>query len=183
MPSMKSRMAAFLNRVNYAEKAFLNREDSRQLDNCFEMYDGEFVVVALMRRAEKNPALMTALRAEFSQVSPSEWSWQRTADKHRRIPDHKLPEAAAQAQIEAEWHNVNVFMPQLIARNEEGAQQFEVVRREGSAEVKETLWGPSLRAVCNMVRSWDARTVMGAPFLSLLAEIHIRTPDGEIYAL
>lgn len=183
MPSMKSRMAAFRNRVNYAEQAFLRHEDSRELDNCFEMYDGEFVVVALMRRAARNPDLMAALRAEFSQVSPSEWSWLRTVEKHKRIPDHKLPEMAAQAQIEAEWHSVNIFMPQLIARNEEGAQPFEVVRREGPAELKETLWGPSLRAVCHQVRSWHARTVMGSPFLSLLAEIQIRTPDGEIHAL
>lgn len=183
MPSMKSRIAAFRKRVDYAEKAFLIREDSRELDNCFEMYDGEYVVVALMRRAAKNPALMNAIRAEFSQVCASDWSWVRTAEKHSRIPDSKLGEAAAQAQIEAEWHNVHVFMPQLSARNEDGAQPFEVVRREGSMETKETLWGTSLRAVCHLVKSWHCRTIQGAPFLSLLAEIQIHTPEGEVHAL
>lgn len=183
MPSMKSRIAAFRKRVDYAEKAFLRSEDSRELDNCFEMYDGEFVVVALMRRAEKNTALMAALRAEFSQVSVTNWSWIRTAEKHSRITDSKLAEAAAQAQIEAEWHNVHVFMPQLIARSEDGAQPFEIVRREGSMETKETLWGTSLRAICQLVKSWQARTIQGAPFLSLLADIHIRTPEGETHAL
>lgn len=183
MPSMKSRIAAFRKRVDYAEKAFLSREDSRDLDNCFEMYDGEFVVVALTRRSAKNSDLMAALRAEFSQVTAADWSWLRTAEKHKRIPDSKLGEAAAQAQIEAEWHNVHVFMPQLIVRNEDGAQRFEIVRREGSMETKETIWETSLRAVCHLVKSWHARTIQGAPFLSLLADIQIHTPEGEAHVL
>lgn len=183
MPSMKSRMAAYRKRVDYAHTAFLRGEDSRDFDNCFEMYDGEFVVVALMRRAQKDPVLMAAIRADFSQTCVENWSWIKTQEKYKRIPDSKLAELAAQKQIEAEWFNANVHFPQLAMANEQGVQPFRLTRKEGPYEIAETLYGYSVRAIVALVRSWTTRTVLGAPFLSMLAEITIQTQDGEIYPI
>lgn len=50
---------AFEDRVNYAASVISKGrmpENSRTLDTCFEMFDGEFVAAALVRRAKKNPA-------------------------------------------------------------------------------------------------------------------------------
>lgn len=48
----------FAGRVNYAAQVITNRRNtSRSFDNCFENYDGDVVVAALVRRAEKNVRL------------------------------------------------------------------------------------------------------------------------------
>lgn len=49
LPSINERKRDFRERVRYASAAFMRREDSRKFDNCFEMYDGSYVVTALMR--------------------------------------------------------------------------------------------------------------------------------------
>jgi len=52
MKGTKGRIDAFNKRVRTAEKCYLSGVHDRTLDNCFEMHDGEMVVVALMRRAD-----------------------------------------------------------------------------------------------------------------------------------
>lgn len=184
MPSMSSRKASYRSRVDYAEKAFLSgRIDSRKFDNCFESYDGTFVVVALMRRAAIRPELMVAIRRDFSGTPYDQWSWPKVAARYERVSDARLSTMAAYAQIEAEWHTVNVFIPQLQTMREEGAQPYKITRKEGPEEVIETLYGTCLRAIVTMIRSWTERTIMGVPFLSILAEISISTPEGETVAL
>lgn len=52
----------FLRRVNLAAAYMgLGRKSSRKFDSCFEMWDGDAVAVALMRRAEKRPATKLAV--------------------------------------------------------------------------------------------------------------------------
>lgn len=47
---------AFEERVNFAANYISNRRPtSRRFDACFEMHDGDLVVTALIRRAQKRP--------------------------------------------------------------------------------------------------------------------------------
>ena len=186
MPSLDQRKRNFLRRVNYAVQAFLQGEDSREFDNCFEMYDGEFVVVALVRKGDKDPDLRAAILDRMNPTVFQSWEinpWQTKAQKYRRVSDAMLPSLAAQAQIEAEWFSTQVFIPQLAVMNDPENKPFEIVRREGSDELKECFHARNLREVTNKIRSWTDRTVKGQPFLSLLAEIEVRSPDGEVFRL
>ncbi|MCP4701538.1 MAG: hypothetical protein GY862_32475 [Gammaproteobacteria bacterium] len=50
------RADAFQERVNFAAGYIAQgRQGSRRLDTCFEMYDGDAVAAALVRRADANP--------------------------------------------------------------------------------------------------------------------------------
>lgn len=71
----------FQKRVDYAARAFtIGKTDSRKMDNCFEMFDGDAVVAALVRRAEKNPNLHAGIAKAFSSGFPA--SWIETAQKY-----------------------------------------------------------------------------------------------------
>lgn len=49
-------------RVNYAARIIREgRPTSRRFDSCFEMGDGDAVVLALVKRAKKSPGLSTNL--------------------------------------------------------------------------------------------------------------------------
>ena len=180
MPSLNMRKRAFQNRVHVAQQAFLSgKVGSRAFDTCFEMYDGAYVVTALMRRAEADPLLMAEILAYFGETDPHGLAWSKTAAGFRNIRTHNLGNAAAVAQIEAEWVNVHIFIPQLLAQQDSAAQRFEIVREEGELRHSEAFYAPSLRAVCNAIKSWHSRTILGQPFLSLIAQVFVLTPDGE----
>lgn len=52
---------AFRNRVEFAAAHIsAGRGDSRAFDTCFEMYDGDAVAAALIRRIDANPNSMLA---------------------------------------------------------------------------------------------------------------------------
>lgn len=186
MPTLRERKNSFRRRVNYAHAAFLRREDSRAFDDCFEMYDGEFVVTALMRRAASDPQLKAEILRDMSVASGGVWEnvpWQNAAAKYRHVSDASLADLAAQRQIEAEWVSVHIHLPQLAASHDPDHKPFEIVRREGPSIIKECFYARNLREATNAVKSWTNRTVLGVPFLSMLASVEIRSPDGDIYTM
>lgn len=74
-------------------------EDSRALDDCFEMHDGEYVVAALMRAAEADDPLKQAIRRMFSNFATwEEIPWIETAASLAHIPDVALELEAARAR-------------------------------------------------------------------------------------
>jgi hypothetical protein len=182
MQSLGERKKNFRHRVAYAHAALLRGESSRQFDTCFGMHDGGYVVTALMRRAGKNPALKEAITRLFNPGPRGGWetlTWQETAWRNRHVSDAALANLAARKQIEEEWRWVHVTLPQMKAMRDPANTPFDVIRREGSDVLTERFYAADLRDAADAVRSWTERTVLGAPFLSILAEIEIRTPVGE----
>ena len=60
----------FTDRVNYAARHIVSgRPTTRTFDSCFECFDGEAVVLALCRRAEKNERLRQALPRYIAETS------------------------------------------------------------------------------------------------------------------
>jgi hypothetical protein len=80
---------AFQYRVNYAVQCFLKNIKSRNFDNCFEMFDGDAVVVALMRRAFKNTKLKQAIVKNWRELGPLGFplSWEETYLKYSHVRD------------------------------------------------------------------------------------------------
>jgi len=68
---------AFAYRVNYAARCLQTKHygdtGCRGLDNCFENYDGELVVTALVRRSQGNPKLREAIARGWGGVFPQQW--------------------------------------------------------------------------------------------------------------
>lgn len=88
----------FIGRVNYAAHCLVRRSGigSRHFDTCFEMGDGDAVVTALIRRADKNPRLREAILREFvSRGEDYPSSWKAAAESLTDIPTRKLHLAAA----------------------------------------------------------------------------------------
>ncbi len=184
MPSFQARKKNYSHRVNYAHKALINNERSREFNNCFEMYDGEYVVAALMRRAKKDPVFKAAILKDFSTASDGAWErvpWHKTADKLSRLSDAQLATLAAHKTSEEEWRSAHIFLPQLDARKCSEAMPFEITRREGPDELVEEYYARSLREAVKAVESWTDRTVLGVPFLGLFAEIEVRSPEGDVH--
>ncbi|SDR45257.1 hypothetical protein [Pseudovibrio sp. Tun.PSC04-5.I4] len=84
----------FKQRVNYAREAFFLGEDSRAFDNCFETYDGAFVVAALMRLCKTDLKLKQAIERHMSRAGLNEW--QQTTASLSHIPTHRLSQKAAE---------------------------------------------------------------------------------------
>jgi hypothetical protein len=91
----------FQYRVNFAA-AYMVRgiTNSRALDNCFEMWDGDIVVTALVRRAAKNPKLYAAIARQWRDGFPQ--SWIDTAAKYAHVKTRQLPDIAAAIRAERE---------------------------------------------------------------------------------
>ncbi|WP_306150689.1 hypothetical protein [Roseovarius sp. MMSF_3281] len=86
--------ASFPARVRYAIQGILRAEDSRAFDNCFEMYDGAYVVAAIMREAEGNEALRVMIHHMFRNYEQYEdVPWHKTAADLAHVSD--LGKAAA----------------------------------------------------------------------------------------
>ena len=80
-------------RVNFAASYMVRGiTDSRALDNCFEMFDGDFVVTALVRRAMQNRKLWEAIAKQWREGFPQ--SWVDTANKYAHLKTRQLPTAA-----------------------------------------------------------------------------------------
>ena len=79
----------FKYRVAYAAQCFMRGTRSRNFDNCFEMYDGEAVVVGLMRRAMKNEKLKHAICKNWSELGPMGFpvSWEQSYLKYKDVKD------------------------------------------------------------------------------------------------
>lgn len=76
---------AFSARVNYAAACFMRGTSSRSFDTCFEMWDGDAVVVALVRRASKNEKLYAAIARRWRDGFPAQWT--ETANQYAGIRD------------------------------------------------------------------------------------------------
>mgnify|MGYP001159347238 FL=1 len=64
----------FIGRVNYAAQCFIRKTSAtRHADTCFEMFDGDAVVTALVRRAQHNPKLYAAIAKQWSGAFPQGW--------------------------------------------------------------------------------------------------------------
>ncbi len=86
---------AFQARVAYAAVCLVEGIQSRRFDTCFEMFDGDAVVVALVRRARKNPRLLAAIARGWSElVDGVPASWHEKATQHSAIPTRELPTLA-----------------------------------------------------------------------------------------
>jgi hypothetical protein len=87
----------FTARVNYAAQCIVRRQtNGRGFDNCFEMWDGDAVVAALVRRARKNPKLYQAIAASFSGTFPA--SWEDKARRYDHLSRAELTQAARRLQ-------------------------------------------------------------------------------------
>jgi len=88
--------ASFPERCRYARIGILMAEDSRALDDCFEMGDGAAVVAWLMRAAETDERLKEAIRWMFRNFDTwEEIPWIATAASLAHIPDAELGAEAA----------------------------------------------------------------------------------------
>ena len=89
----------FQYRVSFAA-AYMVRgiTNSRALDNCFEMWDGDLVVTALVRRAMKNRRLWDAIARQWSEGFPK--SWLEIAARYAHLKTRELPAAALAIQRE-----------------------------------------------------------------------------------
>jgi hypothetical protein len=86
----------FSERVNYAARWIVSgRPTSRSFDSCFECWDGDAVVLALCRRAEKNDRLRQSLPRYIAESSlrdvPARYAGRKPADVSRE----KIDAAAA----------------------------------------------------------------------------------------
>ncbi|KZK92515.1 MULTISPECIES: hypothetical protein [unclassified Pseudovibrio] len=102
----------FKQRVNYAREGFCLGEDSRAFDNCFEMYDGAFVVAALMRLSETDHELKQAIERHMSKAGLAEW--QQTTASLAHIPTHKLSQKAATHRQQVEASPTGYQQPSLF---------------------------------------------------------------------
>lgn len=95
-------MGDFQRRVNLAANYMMRGiSNSRTLDSCFEMWDGDAVVTVLVRRAMKNRRLWDAIASQWSgAIFPQ--SWIDTATEYAHIPTRSMPKLAAQMQEQAE---------------------------------------------------------------------------------
>lgn len=93
----------FIGRVNFAA-AYISagRRSTRAFDTCFEMYDGDAVAVALVRRVESRPN---------TRLAENIWRYLgrnhalETAEKYKAIPTRDLSVLAARLREEAKAQN------------------------------------------------------------------------------
>jgi hypothetical protein len=88
----------FAGRVAYAADCISRQRciGSRSFDTCFEMNDGDAVVTALVRRAQKNPKLAAALPLALNVESIT-----ARAATHAAVQTREFPKLAAKLRKEA----------------------------------------------------------------------------------
>lgn len=83
---------AFRERVEHAARAIAGgtweATQTRAFDTCFEMYDGDLVVTALIRRGRRDPVFDAALT---TYLTPNREHWEKTAAEYADVPDRQLP--------------------------------------------------------------------------------------------
>jgi hypothetical protein len=91
---VKKAESYFKTRLNHAVRFILSEHPhGRQLDEAFEMFDGDQMVTAIVRRARKNSRLDAIIRAQYS--SP-QCDWYRTAALRDGLSDQQLEDEADQ---------------------------------------------------------------------------------------
>lgn len=106
---------AFQGRVDYAAQCMLRGTNTRHRDTCFEMWDGDLVVAALVRRCNKNTKLKDAVIKSFGGTFPQ--SWIEAAAKYAHLPRNKLADEAravrakAKASCEQYWKELEAKEP------------------------------------------------------------------------
>jgi hypothetical protein len=84
---------AFRHRVSYAAWCLTRgTRASAHFDACFAMADGDVVVTALVRRADRNPDLASAIAARCGGRFPADW--RKAAERYTHLGCHALPDAA-----------------------------------------------------------------------------------------
>lgn len=98
---MRTASGSFQYRVSFAAGYMVRGiRSSRALDNCFEMFDGDLVVTALVRRAMQNRKLWDAIASQWREGFPQ--SWIDTATKYAHVPTLQLPTEAAKIRAARE---------------------------------------------------------------------------------
>lgn len=94
---------AFGARVDYAAQCLVRGIRSRRFGTCFEMYDGDAVAVALIRRARNNPRLKEAISRGWDALDTEGFpeSWARCVDGYKNIPTTQLPTLARALRLKA----------------------------------------------------------------------------------
>ena len=87
-------------RINYAAQCIMRGVRSRTFDSCFEMNDGDAVVTALVRRANKNQKLYDAIARDWGGEFPA--LWKETAGKYEAVPTRQLGALAAELRAESQ---------------------------------------------------------------------------------
>ena len=90
---------AFMERVNYAAQCLVRGTNSRTMDTCFEMGDGDLVVTALVRRSRRNPKLRASIAAGWGGDFPE--SWEETARENAEHTNVRALKEASQRKIAA----------------------------------------------------------------------------------
>jgi len=87
----------FAARIDYAAHCFVRGvRNSRSFDTCFEMWDGDEVVTALVRRTEKNARLRKAIADSWGGTFPQ--SWLDTAAALAHVPRNRLADHARETR-------------------------------------------------------------------------------------
>jgi hypothetical protein len=116
-PTHKTMLREHRARVRKAASLFkAGKTDTRELDNCFEMHDGDLVVTALVRQAQTDPDLAAALY-------PKHAYWQTTAQKYALLSDAELAHEARR-HIWKAWLN---WEQQIIPARRDLAYVYKVV--------------------------------------------------------
>lgn len=91
-------VANFDRRVSYAWTCIRARDTSsnREFDNCFENWDGDLIVTALVRHADSLDVWATIQNWWGKEPCP----WREVAAKYAHIPDDQLAASAATMRAE-----------------------------------------------------------------------------------
>jgi hypothetical protein len=123
----------FNSRVEYAiayikNPSILKRANTqRKFDSCFEQYDGNYVIAALVRRAAKTKNFEDAL---FNFLGVDTWKkWIETANKFSHFSNKEL-------KIEADEYRAKaIARSEAMERNwEEQERKAEALRESGSCK-------------------------------------------------
>lgn len=105
-PHYPAAARGFAARVKLAATCLLSNSGigSRGYDNCFEMGDGDAVVVALDRMADDDWLLRDAINREWSSEAGRE-GWNSCCARYRHIPTDRLDRLAMEirARSDREW--------------------------------------------------------------------------------
>jgi hypothetical protein len=94
---------AFSARVEHAIHCLVHDQmESRDNDTCYEMFDGDAVVTAILRRAATNPRLRASFAKHWRDTRDGlPVAWIETAEKYAHIPTEQLPELAREMRDRA----------------------------------------------------------------------------------
>lgn len=121
MPEFRPK--SFQQRVNYAAQCILNQQTrSREFDSCFEMFDGDLVAAAIVRRCEVDDVLRAALANWQSHGRSSEIpaEWLEAAAKYKDVSNLARKARSVRQQQERETEK----MHRTMQREQEPEDEF-----------------------------------------------------------